>query len=52
MTEICPEQRGAGIIEKWSYLLARTETGLYEENWLPLIRTLDAFTAVRNAVGG
>jgi hypothetical protein len=22
MTEICPERKGAGIIEKWSYLLA------------------------------
>ena len=25
---------------------------LHEENWLPLIRPLDAFTAVTNAVGG
>jgi hypothetical protein len=25
---------------------------LHEENWLPLIRALDTFTAVPNAVGG
>jgi len=27
------------------------ETELHEENWLPLIRSLDTFPAVRNAVG-
>lgn len=28
------------------------ETGLYEENWVPLIRTLDTIAAVTDAVGG
>jgi hypothetical protein len=31
---------------------SRLKLVLHEENWLPLIRPLDTFTAVRNAVGG